>query len=393
MKTSFAQILQQEARAESARMLRKLPQWAGCPGVTFPTRLATEQCSSSATALYKASLVKRIFAENGISRGRVADLTGGLGVDSWAFSTVAASVRYNEMNPVLADAARANFAALGVQNIDISCCRVEPGNAVDLTGNDTNLVFADPARRGEGGRKVFLLEDCEPDILTLRDELLSLSPHLLVKLSPMADISMVVSRLGAQVREVHVVGTGGASGECKELLVWLQRGWDGPWTLVVADASSSEEGCVCGTIDCGGAGEGSLAVAQAGDIVPGMVLLEPSSTLMKAGCFALLSSRWGLLALDRSTHLFVCPGEVPQLLRDYCKVFIVNEILPLSSASVKSLAVRRMKAGASARNVQMTSSELARRLKLSDGGDVHVFGCATAASGNLLLVCQRVTLF
>ena len=132
------------------------------------------------------------------------------------------------MQTRLCDAAKHNFASLGAANIEISNHAVGngPGEASPvalLSEFAPDLVFMDPARRGEGGKKVFLIEECTPDVLTLKDEIFGICRHMLIKLSPMADITMVCSRLGRTCREVHVVATGG---ECKELLIWMDREWD-----------------------------------------------------------------------------------------------------------------------------------------------------------------------
>ena len=256
---------------EVRRQLRdKVPQWHAVPSLVYPLRISGEQCSSSATARYKASVAltasqQALLTENacchvssdavastfgpkclpsGMARGgrRIADLTGGLGVDSWAFAQVFREVLYNEMRPELADAAVHNFRELGVTNIQVRNCALVPSGmaSADRPENGRtvseilgpfrpDILFLDPARRAADGRKVFRLEDCQPDVLRLLPELLSACPRLLLKLSPMADITLVCKQLDC-VREVHVVS---ADGECKELLLLLEAGWTGPHTLTV----------------------------------------------------------------------------------------------------------------------------------------------------------------
>ena len=261
------------------RLRKKLPEWVACTGLVYPSSLCAEQCSSSDTARYKASIVQRIFneyvgtvasmvgdpcrttgsaTENKMvtepaevtigtrKTGRIADLTGGLGVDSWAFSEVAEEVLYNEMNPALAAAARHNFKALGVTNIFIRNSEATSDSLKDIFGDfRPDVIFLDPARRDSAGKKVFLLEDCSPDVLKILPELFGISRFVLLKLSPMADITMAVERLdrtyeeylekasgkgwnGQWVREVHVVASGG---ECKELLILLDGEWNEGYSL------------------------------------------------------------------------------------------------------------------------------------------------------------------
>ena len=189
---------------EARRKLRsKVPEWVALPQLRYPLRLSAEQCSSTETARYKASV-----AANG-SAARIADLTGGLGVDSWAFSQVFDEVLYNEMRPELSDAARYNFAQLGVENIIVRNRELRPGGLADvLDGFEPDIIFLDPARRASDGRKVFRLEDCQPDVLQLLPELLADCPRLLLKLSPMADITLVCRQL-QNVKAVHVVAAEG----------------------------------------------------------------------------------------------------------------------------------------------------------------------------------------
>ena len=194
-----------------AKLRDKLPEWYAVPELHLPLPLSAEQCSSSATAFYKASLCKGL---------RVADLTGGLGVDSWAFSQSCETVLYNEMQPALVEAARHNFPLLGMQNVQISQGELTPDSLADILGDfGPDVIFLDPARRADSGRKVFRLEDCSPRVLPLLPALLDAAPLLMLKLSPMADISLLCRELGC-VRELHVIE---ADRECKELLVLLSK--------------------------------------------------------------------------------------------------------------------------------------------------------------------------
>ena len=205
------------------KLKTKVPEWYAIPSLVYPSRLSGEQCSSSETARYKAMLAARVRREGTPSLLRVADLTGGMGVDAWAFSSVAEAVLYNEMQEGLAEVTRLNFRELGVENVRFSGRKVEVGNVRDvLDGFEADVIYLDPARRGEDGRKVFLIEECQPDVVGLLPELFEAGRFVMVKLSPMADITMACKRL-EHVREVHVVAAGG---ECKELLFVMDREWD-----------------------------------------------------------------------------------------------------------------------------------------------------------------------
>lgn len=415
------------------RLRKKLPEWVARTELVYPSSLCAEQCSSSDTARYKASIVQRIFneyvgtvasmvgdpcrttgsatkgtesvpdknspttrnqsvtelAEVTIpSRGKVADLTGGLGVDSWAFSEVAEEVLYNEMNPALAAAARHNFKALGVTNIFIKNSEATSDSLKDIFGDfRPDVIFLDPARRDSAGKKVFLLEDCSPDVLKILPELFGISRFVLLKLSPMADITMAVERLdrtyeeylekasgkgwnGQWVREVHVVASGG---ECKELLILLDREWNEGYSLTCREDGKTltfkpEE----------------ITKAKAGypDSTFARIIFEPGKSLTKAGVSNAICERFGLVKLARFTHLYtisepLSDSESEQRtapLKDFGKVFYVKEILPLNKSSMKDVGKRYPHSEVSAKNIPMSSDELRTRLKVKSGDDAHIFG-------------------
>lgn len=358
---------------EVRRKLRtKVPEWYAVPSLVYPFRLSGEQCSSSETARYKASLVLGIP-----SSLSVADLTGGMGVDTWAFAQVAQEVLYNEVQVELVKATELNFRELGVENVRFRNRLVEPGKVVEvLDGFQPDVIFLDPARRAGDGRKVFLIEECQPDVLGLLPELFAASRYVLLKLSPMADITMACKRLGEHVKEVHVVAAGG---ECKELLFLLDREWSGtPATFVVEGGAvmeipETEPGV-------------TLGMPQ-----PGFSLFEPGKALTKAGAFSLPCGRFGLTKLGQHTHLYV--GEaVPEELRPFGKVFEVLEVLPLNNRTMKEAGKRWPQAEVTARNVPMTSDLLRKKLGCASGGDIHLFGVrvdAAAEAGNYLIVTKK----
>lgn len=407
------------------RLRKKLPEWVASTELVYPSSLCTEQCSSSDTARYKASVVQRIFNEyvspvastrsateeagsvtdknssvtkkqsvtstgsvTGPKNWKIADLTGGLGVDSWAFSKVAEKVLYNEMNPDLAAAARHNFKALGATNIFIKNQEATPDSLKDIFGDfKPDVIFLDPARRDSAGKKVFLLEDCSPDVLKMLPKLFGISRFIFLKLSPMADITMAVERLdrtyedylentsgkgwnGQWVREVHVVASGG---ECKELLILLDREWNDGYSLTCREDDKTltfkPE-------------EITEAKATYPDSTFARIIFEPGKSLTKAGVFNAICERFGLVKLARFTHLYtisepLSENELEQRiapLKDFGKVFYVKEILPLNKASMKDVGKRYPHSEVSAKNIPMSSDELRARLKVKSGDDAHIFG-------------------
>ena len=356
---TFADILEQRRLALLGKMASKVPSWAGFD-LEYPSSLSTEQCSSEETAAYKAAVVLALGS-------RVADLTGGLGVDSWAFSRGAEAVWYNEMNVELRAAVERNFERLGACNVSFNSYEIgRPEWAPALRAFRPDVIYLDPARRDAQGRKVFRIEDCSPDVLALLPELLDIAAHVVVKLSPMADISVLQRAFEGHLSRIYVVQSGA---EVKELLCVLARRSDGV---------SVQTGDFVFT-----PGQESGAVADFASEF-GEYLYEPSAALMKTGAFKLICERFGLRKLAPSTHLYTGPALKSPLL----KRFRILEVSPLGS--FKDVGSRYPHADVSARNVPIRSEELRKRLGITPGPSegVHIFGCSSLCSGRVLLVCR-----
>ncbi|MCD8312939.1 MAG: class I SAM-dependent methyltransferase [Bacteroidales bacterium] len=406
------------------KMRAKAPSWYAVPSLVYPSRLCVEQCSSEAACGIKAEIVGNAGAGRGL---RIADLTGGLGLDSWAFSMFCSQVLYVEMDTVLEEAARHNFAALGRTNVEVMNAEVMP-EGLDGRGWDTlrrfapDIIYLDPARRGGAGQKVFKLEDCRPDILQLKDILQDLAPTVMVKLSPMADIDAVLKQLGARCRRMDVISI---DNECKELLVTMERSYNGGCQIVA---------------DCGRADSFAFSRSEESDAVPilyngcedltGRILLEPDKALLKAGPFKLLSARLVLTKLDVSTHYYIYgadsgqdslatdgPGSSPKnhsytniyKTQDYIvsedkpsqntkltdvyaalfRQFKILRVEPLNNRTLKAIGKEWPCAEVTARNIPLSSDELRRRLGVTPPDTVHIFGLR-AAGTPLLLVTERL---
>ena len=357
-----------------ARLRTKVPEWYALPSLKFPSRLSGEQCSSAETARYKATVAEAV-PKPCTGTGRIADLTGGLGVDSWAFSEVAEEVLYNEMQTPLMEAVRDNFRELGVENVVFRSREVAPGSVAEVLGGfSPDLIYLDPARRSPDGRKVFRLEDCSPEILPLLPELFRFSRYILLKLSPMADLTLLKRQIPA-VRDIHVVA---AEGECKELLFLLERDAVGEPRLIVRDGGAVLE------IP---AEEQALRLAGRSEV--GGCLFEPGKALAKAGAFA-LPCRYGLKKLGVNTHLYSAPEPV-EALRPFGKWFALEDVCHLDKRTLRNLGRRYPQAEVTARNISLSSEELRRRIGCGSGGGVHLFG-ARLDDGpeQLVLVLRRL---
>ena len=387
------------ASIESRQKLKnKVQEWYDQPELVFPVRLSAEQCSSSATAEYKAQLAASIAGP----QMRLADLTGGLGVDSWFFSKHASKVLYNEMQETLCKAARYNFDELGAKNIDVSNLEIQADSselAKLLDEFKPDIVFMDPARRGEGGKKVFLIEECTPDVLTLRKDLFSHCRHILIKLSPMADITMVCSRLGSACREVHVVAYGG---ECKELLIWMDREWNGEYSITAVEisrlsslarndstATISSQDTLLSSQDTSPSSRETLLSSR--EQSRDLFLFEPGKALMKAGFFDLIRDYFGIEKMGVSTHYYLTDDECKlEELRKFGKVFSIISIQPLDKRTIKAAGAAYPRSEVTARNIPMDTETLRKKLGVSSGDDAHIFGLKSDSLGNLLIIGRRI---
>ena len=386
------------ASIESRRKLKnKVQEWHDHPGLVFPVRLSAEQCSSSATAEYKAQLAASIAG----LQMRLADLTGGLGVDSWFFSKYASKVLYNEMQEQLCKAARYNFNELCVKNIDVSNLEIQadsPNLAKLLDEFKPDIVFMDPARRGEGGKKVFLIEDCTPDVLTLRKDIFAHCRHILIKLSPMADITMVCSRLGSTCREVHVVAYGG---ECKELLIWMDREWHGEYSITAVEISrlaslARNDGiATLSSKDTPLSSQATLLSSRATLLSSraqsrDLFLFEPGKALMKAGFFDLIRDYFGIEKMGVSTHYYLTDDERKvENLKKFGKVYSIISIQPLDKRTIKAAGKEYPHSEVTARNIPMDTETFRKKLGVTSGDDAHIFGLKSDSLGNLLIIGRR----
>jgi hypothetical protein len=245
----------------------------------------------------------------------------------------------------------------------------------------------DPARRGEGGKKVFLIEECTPDVLTLKDLIFRHCRHILIKLSPMADITMVCDRLGSTCREVHVVATGG---ECKELLIWMDREWSGEYTITAVELPSGYPDMEPALLSFYSSEEKiATASTMPRNDVSGF-LFEPGKALMKAGCFNLIANRFGLMKLGVSTHYYVTESAAKaDELKPYGKVYMIISVLPLDKRSIKAAGAAYPRAEVTARNIPMDTETLRKKLGVTSGDDAHIFGLKSDTLGNLLIITQR----
>ena len=403
----------------------KLPRWASLEGIIYPPHISMEQCSSESTALYKAELAARLLGLPASSSGtemkaeneiEFVDLTGGFGVD---FSYIAARLgvksMYVERQAHLCEAAKENFGRLGLKN-----AIVKNGDGIEVlhsfhpkkkdaapdddslgitydqprsllkTNLGLKLIFIDPARRDDAGNKVVSLKDCTPDVTVLQEEMLSKADYVIIKLSPMLDWHRAISEL-SHVREVHIISV---NNECKELLLVLSARNLGEMEASSADGEVKHAGnlriyCindaqsfVCDELDM----ESSQVKIAPSTLEEMLYLYEPNASLMKAGCFGVLSGRYDARMLSKNSHLFVSREPIAAFPGRSFRIIAVSSF---NKKELKRHLSGITKANIATRNFPLSVAELRKRLKLKDGGETYIFATTLSDESHVLMITEK----
>ena len=367
------QALQQIAGWQTA--CTKLPEWAATDGIIYPPRLSMEQCSSEATAKYKAKVLDP-------SPSTVIDLTGGFGVD---FSYMARGFQkavYVERQPHLCEAARHNFQLLGLENAEVVC-----GDGVEYLKNlpspfhppSPRTIYLDPARRDENGKKTYAISDCTPDVVALKDLLLEKARRVMIKLSPMLDWHKAVDDLG-DVVEVHIVSV---DNECKELLLVLAKNPAAPLRVVCANIRHDTETELFEFFPS----NDSLSTPLFPTLQERDFLYEPNASIMKAGCFAEVADRFGVQPTGSNSHLFLSPQFIPDFPG---RKFQIEQVTSMNKKELKHVIGGLTKANITVRNFPLSVAELRKRLKLADGGDTYIFATTLGEKDHVLLITKQI---
>ena len=362
--------LQQIEGRQLAR--RKLPLWAQTEGVYYPPHLSMEQCSSEITALYKRRVVEHLLPAVA-DRQSIADLTGGFGVDFSYLAPFFAKAYYFEQQPELCHIAKHNFPLLGLTGAEV--INADTADVAVWARRHYTLLYIDPARRDGVGRKTVAIEDCVPDVTTIQEDLLANSRLVMLKLSPMLDISMALRRL-RHVSEIHVVSV---KGECRELLLVLSL-CGGPQQITCTNLQTANA-----TICCI-AQEAWLTHAECTDEI-GDFIYEPNASLLKAGVQDFVALRYGLLKLHRDSNLFTGSTLCPSFPG---RIFRVTAVSRFAKHNLRQLLADVQQANLTVRNFPATVAELRKRLKLREGGDTYLFATTSANGSHILIRCHKV---
>ena len=386
---SFA--LDQIAGRQKART--KLPSWYALAALgegvdeahflVFPPHISMEQCSSEQTARYKKRILDRLLAsildQDRSRNAHFIDITGGFGVDFSYLAQGFAEATYVERQEHLCEIAKHNFPLLGLPHANVIC--KELGSPLQLpslrAALQETIVFIDPARRDTNGNRTYAIGDCTPNILGFIGELLKKTAVVMVKLSPMLDWHQTVEDInrasgsGNAVREVHIVST---QNECKELL------------LVLSERCESELEVYCVNDDevfVFTPGEANSPISESRSTEK---LFVPNASVMKAGCFPEIETRFGIRQIGKNSHLFIGSEDIVGFPG---RVFNILSVTTMNKKELKSSLAGIDRANISVRNFPLSPEQLRKRLKIKDGGDIYLFATTTDNEEHIIYVTGK----
>ena len=363
-KSPFAGITAAELATQldsRKRAEKKLPEWFSTKDIYYPPKLALEQCSSSLTAAYKQDL---------ILGNSVADLTGGFGVDSYFFALKASTVTHVEQQADLSDIASHNFSKLGIT--EIRCLNKDGLSSLAESDAQFDTIYLDPSRRVKT-QKVFKLADCEPDVIRHLDLLKSRCKRLIIKTSPILDITQGLTELEI-VDEIHILSL---KNEVKEVL-WVinsQSSCTDPIIVAVALDKPDSKVCFSRSEEFKSNSEFSF---------PQLYVYEPDAALLKAGAFKWIGAHYDVFKLHQHSHLYTSEDQKPFLGR----TFKVQEILAFKAFQQRKIANQ---ANVISRNFPLSADKLRKKFKIKDGSDRYLIFSTTGK--NELIVIDALRLF
>lgn len=346
---------------------KKIPSWYGLSGIIVPPHLPLEQSSSELTATYKASLC---------GGDSLCDLTGGFGVDFAFMAKNFGKATYIEQQQELCSIMEHNLQVLQLTN-----SRVINGNSLDLLKAEGNFtwIYADPARRDGAGSKTVLLHHCQPDLTQIYSQLLDRCDFLMVKLSPMLDISLALNTL-THTTHIHVVSV---ENECKELLLISSK-----------NASCTTRQLHCVNLMANKPAQTTIFTSDEEHNAqcqytsqPQEYLYEPNASIMKAGVFKAIASRYNLIKLHPQSHLYTSNAHIAEFPG---RVFRTAAWFGANKADIKSNLHGISSANISVRNFPASVAELRRKLKLNEGGSCYLFATTMYDEKKVIIRCEKV---
>ena len=344
------------------RCQKKLSTWFHSENIYYPNKLNIEQTSSEVTAKYKSSLT---------TGDTIIDLTGGFGVDAYYFSKQAKEVTHCEINTELSELVAHNFKALNVSNIN--CVSDNGIETLKRINKPFDWIYIDPSRRDHSKQKVFLLSDCEPNIKTYKNVFLKYSKNVMIKTSPLLDLTATLLDLD-NVKEIHIVAV---NNEVKELLWILERDFN--------------DNTIVKTINLTKTGNQHFdfkfkdePFSKETYSSPLTYLFEPNAAILKSGGFNSISEILSIDKLHKHSHLYTSDTLVDFPGRQ----FKIEKILPYNKKIISK--ERITKANITTRNFPMPVSDIRKKLKIKDGGSIYLFFTTDYEDAKIVLVCSKI---
>ncbi len=339
----------------------KLPSWFAQTNIYYPQKVNVEQTSSEQTAAYKASLIEG---------AKIVDITGGFGVDCYYFSNTFAQVIHCEKQESLSKIAAHNFKTLGKNNIE--CQAMDGLHYLEESKDTFDWIYCDPSRRNEVKGKVFLLEDCEPNLITNRALLFTKAQKILVKVSPLLDIKNTLNSL-KNVKEIHCVAL---KNEMKELLFVLEKGY-----------SSTVQVCAVNLIE-----EASTSFQFSLDTeytpsysLPKKYLYEPNVAILKSGGFYAVSVLYKINKLEANSHLYTSD----KLITFPGRSFKIIAQIPYNKKKILTVLPEK-KANITTRNFPESVAQIRKKTGIKDGGNTYLFFTTDCRQKKIVLLCEKL---
>ncbi|PXV65102.1 hypothetical protein CLV62_108100 [Dysgonomonas alginatilytica] len=344
----------------------KIPYWYRHEDIIYPRHLSMEQCSSEITALYKASLCKG---------DTLVDLTGGLGVDFSFMAKDRKQACYVETQSELVELSKRNFNTLKLDYAEIR--KEDAVSFLNSFDQIADTIFIDPARRNDTGKKTVLIEDCTPNLIEIDELLNSKAKRIVIKLSPMLDITLALGSL-SNVTEVHIISV---NNECKEL-------------LFIKESSQKETQLICVNLLTHRDNESftfTKAVESSSCIshtdITGKYLYEPNSSILKAGAYRSVALKYNLKKLHPNSHLYTSDN----LESDFPgRKFEIKELISPNKKEIKVHFKDIRQANIATRNYPFSVADIRRQTKLKEGGTDYIFATTLANEKKVLILCQKV---
>ena len=342
----------------------KLPSWFATENIIYPSKISIEQTSSETTALYKSKIV---------SGTHLIDLTGGFGVDSFYFAKKIKNITHCEINSELSQIVAHNFQQLKVNNI--SCHAADSLSALSSFNTKWDWIYIDPSRRNNAKGKVFMLNDCLPNVPENLDLLFTYSNAILIKTAPLLDISSGLSELQG-VKKIHIIAI---DNEVKELLWELHQDYSGTINIKTINITKEKEQVF--TFDR----ETNFETVHYSE--PLNFLYEPNSAIMKSGGFDQVGLSYNLNKLHKHSHLYTHSGLI-----DFPgRVFKIDKTFRYTKEEMK-IFLENKTANLTTRNFPETVENIRKKWKIKEGGNLYCFFTTDIHNYKIVLICSKIDL-